>query len=189
MSELASDFEFSRPERPIFEVLPLCEPLAPLVPLDCPLIFPQFSSLVPLSSHLDDDLLSIACLCFFQGVQRYKVSAMVKDAKSHVARATVTSRRQQKQKCYERRSLKERLKLNLAGHTIDPRTHWMQRLKTNLAGHNDKPDAFKGVFFALLIMLRNRTVHNFLVTENCQQRRHARAHKQAATCSRISARR
>ena len=33
---------------------------------------------------------------FFQGVQRYKVSAMIKDAKNHVARATVTPRRQKK---------------------------------------------------------------------------------------------
>ena len=33
---------------------------------------------------------------FFEGVQRYKVSAMVKGAKSHVARAKVTSRIQKK---------------------------------------------------------------------------------------------
>ena len=36
-------------ERPVFDVLPLCEPLAPLLPLD----FPLFSSL------LDHDLLCL----------------------------------------------------------------------------------------------------------------------------------
>ena len=41
--EHASDFEFSRRERPVFDVSPLCEPLAPLVPLIFPLDFPLFS--------------------------------------------------------------------------------------------------------------------------------------------------
>ena len=75
MSELASDFEFSRPERPAFDVLPLCEPLAPwfalLVPLDFPLDFDLVSLLVPLpeneGSLLDHDLLCLPlpydCLC------------------------------------------------------------------------------------------------------------------------------
>ena len=42
VSELVSDFEFSRPERPVSDVLPLCEPLAPLVPVDFPLDLPFF---------------------------------------------------------------------------------------------------------------------------------------------------
>ena len=53
----------------------------------------------------------------FLSVQRYK------GAKSHVARATVTSRRLKKRKCNEHKSLKGKLKHNLAGHIIDPRTH------------------------------------------------------------------
>ena len=35
--------EFSRPERPVFNVSPLREPLAPLVPLDIPVGFPLLS--------------------------------------------------------------------------------------------------------------------------------------------------
>ena len=62
-SELVTDFKFSRPEIPVFEVLPLPETLAPLDPLDCPLNFPLFSLLVPLpvieGSLLDHDLLSL----------------------------------------------------------------------------------------------------------------------------------
>ena len=42
-------------ERPAFDVLPFCEPLAPLVPLD----FPLFSLLLPLPSLLDHDLLCL----------------------------------------------------------------------------------------------------------------------------------
>ena len=38
---------FSRPERPVFDVLPLCEPLAPLVPSDLALDFPLLSLLFP----------------------------------------------------------------------------------------------------------------------------------------------
>ena len=65
MSELASVFEFSRPERPAFDVLPLCTPSAPrfafLVPLDFPLGFPLSSLLLPLpvfeDSLLDHDLI------------------------------------------------------------------------------------------------------------------------------------
>ena len=64
VSELVADFEFSRPEKAFFEVLPLCEPLAPwialLVPLDFPLNFPLFSSFSHLPSLLDHDLLA-AC--------------------------------------------------------------------------------------------------------------------------------
>ena len=59
VSELASVFEFSRPERPVFDVLPLCEPLAPLVPLDFPSDFPLFYLLLPLPSLLDHDLLCL----------------------------------------------------------------------------------------------------------------------------------
>ena len=63
-SELVSDFKFSRPEIPVFEVLPLPEPLAPLHPLVgllVPLDSPLFSLLAPLpvieGSLLDHDLL------------------------------------------------------------------------------------------------------------------------------------
>ena len=95
-------------------------------------------------------------LFFFQKkkrkVQRYKVSAMVKDANSHVARATVTSRRQ------KQKNGKGRLKHSLAGHTIDPRTHWMQRLKTNIAGHMINQTHSRGCSLLLIIMLRDRTV-------------------------------
>ena len=59
MSKLISVFEFSRPERPVFDVLPLCEPLARLAPLDLPLDFPLFSSLFPLPSLLDHHLLCL----------------------------------------------------------------------------------------------------------------------------------
>ena len=41
ISELVSDFDFSRPERPVFDVLPLCEPLAPWFALLVPLAFPS----------------------------------------------------------------------------------------------------------------------------------------------------
>ena len=51
-SELDSDFEFSRPEWPVFVFLPLCEPLAPLVPLNFPLDFPLFSLLLPFALTL-----------------------------------------------------------------------------------------------------------------------------------------
>ena len=37
VSELTSDFEFSRLERPVFDVLPLCKPLAPW----CTLLVPS----------------------------------------------------------------------------------------------------------------------------------------------------
>ena len=47
VSELVSDFEFSRPERPVFDVLPLCEPLATWFALLVLLDFPYF-----LDSHL-----------------------------------------------------------------------------------------------------------------------------------------
>ena len=67
MSELASDFEFSRPQRPAFDVLLLCTPLAPwfalLFPFDFPLDFSLLSLLLPLpenaGSLLDHDLLSL----------------------------------------------------------------------------------------------------------------------------------
>ena len=73
--------------------------------------------------------------------------------KSHVARA-----KKKKRKCNERRSLKGRLKRNLAGHTIDPRTHWMKRLKTNLAGHMIIQVHSRGCSLLLIIMLSDRTV-------------------------------
>ena len=104
-----------------------------------------------------------ACLFFFffkkKRVQRYKVSAMAKDAKSHVARATVTTRRQKKKrKCSERTSLKGRLKHNLAGHKIVPRMHRMQKLKTKLAGHMINQTHSRGCSLLLIIMLRDRIV-------------------------------
>ena len=52
-------FEFSRPERPAFDVLFMCEPLAPLVTLDFPFDFSLFSLLFPLPSLLDHDLLCL----------------------------------------------------------------------------------------------------------------------------------
>ena len=57
--EIISGFAFSRPERPAFDVLPLCTLLAPLVPSDFPLGFPLFSLLLPLPGVplLDHDLL------------------------------------------------------------------------------------------------------------------------------------
>ena len=45
---------FSRPDKPVFEVLPLYEPRAPL---DFPLDFSLLSLLFPLPSLLDHDLL------------------------------------------------------------------------------------------------------------------------------------
>ena len=56
---------------------------------------------------------------------------MVKDAKSRVARATVTSRREKKNG-------------NAASAGV-----WKEGWKHNLAGHMTKPDAVKRVFFAL----------------------------------------
>ena len=51
---------FSRPDKPVFEVLPLYEPLEPLepadLPLDMPLDFPLLSVFFPLPSLLDHDL-------------------------------------------------------------------------------------------------------------------------------------
>ena len=60
-------------------------------------------------------------------VQRYKVSAMIRDAKKSRGTSHSDITQTKKRKCNERRSLKGRLKRNLAGHTIDPRTHWIQR--------------------------------------------------------------
>ena len=52
---------FQKPEVPVFDVLPLPDPLAPLDPLKCPFDFPLFSLLIPLpeiqDSLLDHDLL------------------------------------------------------------------------------------------------------------------------------------
>ena len=64
--QLSSDFEFSRPERPAFDVSPLCTPLAPwfalLVPLDFPLDFPVLSLLLPVRAHSGTMTCSV-CLC------------------------------------------------------------------------------------------------------------------------------
>ena len=73
MSELASDFEFSRPVEPVFDVLPLCEPLAPWIaplvlldfPLDVSIVFFTF----PVRPHSWTmtcyvcSCQTIACLC------------------------------------------------------------------------------------------------------------------------------
>ena len=59
--------------------------------------------------------------------QRYKVSAMIRDAKKSRGTSHSDITQTKKRKCNERRSLKGRLKRNLAGHTIDPRTHWIKR--------------------------------------------------------------
>ena len=99
-----------------------------------------------------------------------------------VAHATVRSRRKER-KCNERWCLHERLKLNLARHTIDPQTHFIRatgRRSPDAKAENesrwphDNPD--ERVFFAMTIMLRDRTipasplhianVHKLLVTES-----------------------
>ena len=54
---LISSFQDLRDQFSMF--YPLCEPLAPLVPLDFPLNFPLFSLLFPLSSLMDHDLLCL----------------------------------------------------------------------------------------------------------------------------------
>ena len=50
---------FSRPDRPVFEVLPLYEALVPMEPLDFPLDILHFLFLCPLPSLLDHDLLCL----------------------------------------------------------------------------------------------------------------------------------
>ena len=59
LSFRASGFTFSRPEIPVFDVLLLHEPLAPLDPVDCSLGFPLLSLLFPLPSLVDHDLLCL----------------------------------------------------------------------------------------------------------------------------------
>ena len=46
-------------DKPVIELSPLFEPLAPLTPLDVPSVFPLFSLLLPLPSLLDHDMLSL----------------------------------------------------------------------------------------------------------------------------------
>ena len=99
---------------------------------------------------------AIACLCFFfsrgTAIQSQCNCQGRKESRgtrhSDITQTTIT----EVQRAQER-------KAESLSHT-NPRTHWMQ-LKTNLAGHNDKPDAFKGVFFALIMTAR--TVHKIFL--------------------------